>query len=44
MQALGTQIETIVTTEDKQPFALVMEQIGEKCVQSVIATTTEIGD
>jgi hypothetical protein len=32
--------------EDKQLFVVVMEQIGEKCVQSVTATTTttEVGD
>jgi carbamoylphosphate synthase large subunit len=44
VQTLDTQIETIITMEDKQLFAVVMEQIGEKCVQSVTATTTEVGD
>ena len=39
-QAPGTQIETIV----RQLFAVVMEHISEKCVQSVTATTTEAGD
>ncbi|KAF8495961.1 hypothetical protein F5888DRAFT_1804520 [Russula emetica] len=33
VQALGTQIETIVTMEDMQLFAMVMEQIGIKCVE-----------
>jgi len=32
--ALCSQMETIVTMEDRQLFAVVMEQIDEKCVQS----------
>jgi len=44
VQALDTQIETIVTMEGRQLFAAVMEQIGKKCVQSMTATTTEVGD
>jgi carbamoylphosphate synthase large subunit len=31
VQALGNQIETIITMEDRQLFAGVMEQIGVKC-------------
>jgi carbamoyl-phosphate synthase/aspartate carbamoyltransferase len=44
VQAFGTQIETIDTMEGRQLFAAVMEQIGEKCVQSMTPTTTEVGD
>jgi hypothetical protein len=44
VQALDTQIETVVTMEGRQLFAAVMEQIGEKCVQSMTPTTTEVGD
>ena len=32
--ALCTQIEAIVTMENRQLFAVVMKQIGETCVQS----------
>jgi hypothetical protein len=30
--------------KDRQLFAVVMEQMGGKCAQSVTATTTEVGD
>lgn len=41
VRVLGTPIETIIATEDRQLFAAAMEQIGEKCAQSASATTTD---
>ncbi|PFH49641.1 hypothetical protein AMATHDRAFT_62764 [Amanita thiersii Skay4041] len=41
VQVLGTPIETIITTEDRQLFARAMEEIGEKCAQSCTATNQE---
>ena len=41
VRVLGTPIETIIATEDRQLFAAAMEQIGEKCAQSASATTPE---
>src|SRR6266850_1524572 len=41
VKVLGTPIETIIATEDRQLFAAAMEQIGEKCAQSASATTTD---
>lgn len=41
VRVLGTPIETIIATEDRQLFAAAMEQIGEKCAQSASATTSE---
>ncbi|KAI0065216.1 carbamoyl-phosphate synth [Artomyces pyxidatus] len=41
VQVLGTPIETIITTEDRQLFASAMEEIGEKCAQSATATTQD---
>lgn len=41
VQVLGTPIETIITTEDRQLFASAMEEIGEKCAQSCTATNIE---
>ncbi|KAI6001789.1 hypothetical protein EDD15DRAFT_2541398 [Pisolithus albus] len=41
VKVLGTPIETIITTEDRQLFAQAMESIGERCAQSSTATTTE---
>jgi len=41
VRVLGTPIETIVATEDRQLFATAMEKIGEKCAQSASATTTD---
>ena len=38
------RVETILTIEDRQLFAVVMGQIGKKHMQSVTATTTEVGD
>ncbi|GMM35736.1 bifunctional carbamoylphosphate synthetase/aspartate transcarbamylase [Saccharomycopsis crataegensis] len=34
VKVLGTQIETVITTEDRELFANAMEEIGEKCAKS----------
>lgn len=34
VQVLGTPIDTVITTEDRELFASAMEEIGEKCAQS----------
>lgn len=39
VRILGTPIETIITTEDRDLFARAMEEIGEKCAPSASATT-----
>lgn len=41
VKVLGTPIETIVTTEDRELFARSMESIGEKCAKSASASSTE---
>ncbi|KAG2107880.1 hypothetical protein DEU56DRAFT_941463 [Suillus clintonianus] len=41
VQVLGTPIETIITTEDRQSFAQAMEDIGKRCAQSATATTPD---
>lgn len=41
VQVLGTKIETIITTEDRQRFADAMAEIGERCAQSATATTVD---
>lgn len=41
VKVLGTSIDTIITTEDRELFAQSMESIGEKCAQSASATTIE---
>ncbi|KAM6499729.1 hypothetical protein JOM56_005237 [Amanita muscaria] len=41
VQVLGTPIETIITTEDRQLFASAMADIGEKCAESCTATNQE---
>ena len=41
VQVLGTPIETIITTEDRQLFAESMESIGERCAKSGSATTND---
>ncbi|KAJ3516598.1 hypothetical protein NLJ89_g1020 [Agrocybe chaxingu] len=38
VKVLGTPIDTIITTEDRQLFAAAMEEIGEKCAESLTAT------
>ncbi|KAH6904964.1 aspartate carbamoyltransferase [Coprinopsis sp. MPI-PUGE-AT-0042] len=37
VKVLGTPIETIITTEDRQLFADAMAEIGEKCAESCTA-------
>ncbi|KAF7971570.1 hypothetical protein HWV62_20816 [Athelia sp. TMB] len=39
VKVLGTPIQTVITTEDRQLFAQAMEEIGEKCAESSTATT-----
>jgi carbamoyl-phosphate synthase/aspartate carbamoyltransferase len=41
VQVLGTPIDTIITTEDRELFARSMESIGEKCAKSASASTVE---
>ncbi|OCB88490.1 carbamoyl-phosphate synth [Sanghuangporus baumii] len=41
VKVLGTKIDTIIMTEDRQLFADAMAQIGERCAQSATATTVE---
>ncbi|KAI0262027.1 carbamoyl-phosphate synth [Gloeopeniophorella convolvens] len=41
VRVLGTPIETIIATEDRQLFAAAMEEIGERCAQSATATTPD---
>ena len=40
-KVLGTPIDTIIMTEDRQLFASAMEEIGERCAQSSTATTVD---
>ncbi|ORX38647.1 putative aspartate carbamoyltransferase [Kockovaella imperatae] len=37
VKVLGTPIETIIVTEDREHFARAMEEIGEKCAESATA-------
>lgn len=41
VKVLGTSIETVITTEDRELFAQAMADIGEKCAQSASATDLE---
>lgn len=41
VRVLGTPIDTIVTTEDRELFARSMESIGEKCAKSASASSVE---
>ncbi|RKF73828.1 Protein pyrABCN [Golovinomyces cichoracearum] len=41
VKVLGTPLDTIITTEDRELFARSMESIGEKCAKSASATTVE---
>ncbi|KAI1957898.1 Carbamoyl-phosphate synthase [Ophidiomyces ophidiicola] len=41
VKVLGTPIETIITTEDRELFARSMESIGEKCAKSASASTID---
>ena len=40
VKVLGTPIDTIITTEDRELFARSMESIGEKCAKSASASST----
>ncbi|KAK4454336.1 protein pyrABCN [Podospora aff. communis PSN243] len=41
VKVLGTPIDTIITTEDRELFARSMESIGEKCAKSATASSVE---
>jgi carbamoyl-phosphate synthase/aspartate carbamoyltransferase len=41
VEVLGTPIDTIITTEDRELFARSMESIGEKCAKSATASSVE---
>lgn len=41
VKVLGTPIETIITTEDRELFARSMESIGEKCAKSASASSLD---
>lgn len=41
VRVLGTPIDTIITTEDREMFARRMESIGEKCAKSASACNIE---
>ncbi|QSS57971.1 bifunctional pyrimidine biosynthesis protein pyrABCN [Histoplasma capsulatum] len=41
IRVLGTPIDTIITTEDRELFARSMESIDEKCAKSASASTLE---
>ncbi|KAL9107416.1 MAG: hypothetical protein Q9227_007700 [Pyrenula ochraceoflavens] len=41
VKVLGTPIDTIITTEDRELFARSMESIGEKCAKSASASNIE---
>ncbi|CAG79327.1 hypothetical protein B0I72DRAFT_13866 [Yarrowia lipolytica] len=41
VKVLGTPIDTVITTEDRELFARSMEEIGEKCAKSATASSKE---
>ena len=41
VRVLGTPIDTIITTEDRELFARSMESIGEKCAKSASASSMQ---
>lgn len=41
VKVLGTPIQTIITTEDRELFANAMEEIGEHCAKSAAAETIQ---
>ena len=41
VRVLGTPIDTIITTEDRELFARSMESIGEKCAKSASASSLD---
>lgn len=41
VKVLGTSIDTVITTEDRELFASAMEEINEKCARSEACATVE---
>lgn len=41
VQVLGTPVETVITTEDREMFAAAMDEIGESCAKSAACNTIE---
>lgn len=41
VKVLGTPIETVITTEDRELFASAMEEINEKCARSEACSTVD---
>ncbi len=41
VQVLGTPIDTVITTEDRELFARAMDEIGEKCAKSQSASSVD---
>ena len=41
VKVLGTQIDTIITTEDRELFANAIDEINEKCAKSEAASTVD---
>jgi carbamoyl-phosphate synthase/aspartate carbamoyltransferase len=41
VKVLGTPIDTIIMTEDRELFANAMAEIGEKCAESATATSID---
>ncbi len=41
VKVLGTPIDTVITTEDRELFARSMEEIGEKCAKSATASSVK---
>lgn len=41
VQVLGTSIDTVITTEDRELFANAMSEIGEKCARSEACNTVQ---
>jgi len=41
VKVLGTPIDTIITTEDREAFAQLLLEIGEKCAKSAPATNVQ---
>ena len=41
VKVLGTPLQTIITTEDRELFARSMEEIGEKCAKSATASNVQ---
>lgn len=41
VKVLGTPIDTVITTEDRELFASAMDEINEKCARSEACTTVE---